>query len=81
MNKIDVNFIRPFVDGTINTLRVQCSVEAKPESPFMKGTRPQPNFQLAGVIGITSDASLFDHALLHGGRVFVTHGKNARRRI
>jgi chemotaxis protein CheX len=56
MSQIDVKFIKPFIDGTINTLKVQCSVEAKPGTPFVKGTREQPAFQLAGVIGITSEA-------------------------
>jgi chemotaxis protein CheX len=56
MSQLDVKFFKPFVDGTIKTLKIQCSLESTPDKPFIKGTQPQPTFELAGVIGITSDA-------------------------
>ena len=52
--KIDVNFFRPFIDGTRNVLKVQCNLDITHEKPFIKGTRAQPDFEIAGIIGITS---------------------------
>jgi len=71
MSEIDVRFIKPFIDGTITTLRVQCSVEAKPEKPFIKGSKPQPNFELTGIIGITSEAFTGSITLCFPGPVFL----------
>lgn len=56
MSQLDPKFFKPFVDGTINTLKIQCDVVAKHVQPFIKGTKPQPDFAIAGVIGITSSA-------------------------
>lgn len=54
---LDAKFFKPFIDGTLNTLKIQCGVEVKPEKPFLKGKAiQQPEFAIAGVIGITSDA-------------------------
>ncbi len=54
MSNLDVKFFKPFVDGTQNTLKVQCNLESSHDKPFIKGTRDQPIFDIAGVIGITS---------------------------
>ena len=54
-SKIEVNFINPFIEGAQNTIRVQCLLEATYDKPFIKGTREQPEFDIAGVIGITSE--------------------------
>ncbi len=54
--KLDVNFFKPFIDGTRHTLKVQCDLDVVHDKPFIKGTRPQPEFQIAGIIGITSTA-------------------------
>ncbi len=56
MSQLDVKFFKPFVDGTINTLKIQCSLEAKHDKPFVKGQKEQPPFEIAGVIGLTSSA-------------------------
>src|SRR3954464_11630819 len=56
MAQLDARFFKPFVDGTINTLKTQCNVVPTPGSPFIKGTKQQPDFSIAGVIGITSTA-------------------------
>lgn len=55
MPQLDVEFFRPFIVGTISTLKIQCSIDAKPGKPFIKGQGEQPQFQLAGIIGIISD--------------------------
>ena len=36
--KVDVNFINPFIEGTVNTLHVQCQVKITPGKPFLKAT-------------------------------------------
>lgn len=54
----DVTIITPFVDGTINTLKVQCGIVASPEPGFIVGKgkeRPMEAIDIAGIIGITSD--------------------------
>lgn len=56
MSQLDPKFFRPFVDGTLVTLKTACQLEAKAKKPFIKGTAPQPDFDIAGVIGMTSDA-------------------------
>jgi len=53
---LDVNFFKPFIDGTRNTLKIQCGLDIIHDKPFIKGSKPQPDFQIAGVIGITSNA-------------------------
>ncbi|MDR3608377.1 MAG: chemotaxis protein CheX [Oligoflexia bacterium] len=53
---MDALFFKPFVEGTLRTLRVQCNLEAKHEKPFIKGKAPQPQFDIAAVIGVTSSA-------------------------
>ena len=53
---LDVKFFKPFIEGTINTLKIQCSLEITPAKPFIKGTQPQPDFAIAGIIGMTSSA-------------------------
>jgi chemotaxis protein CheX len=56
VQKLDANFFKPFVEGTMNTLKVQCSLEVSSDKPFVKGSIPQPPYAIAGVIGITSNA-------------------------
>src|ERR1700744_6373713 len=55
-NILDVNFVKPFVDGTIHTLEVQCHVTAKVGKPYIKGKSggEPPQIDIAGIIGITS---------------------------
>src|SRR5271170_5183018 len=54
MTQLDVRFFKPFVEGAINTLQTQCSLPVSSGKPFLKGQQPQPDFAIAGVIGITS---------------------------
>lgn len=53
---LDVNFINPFIAGTLKTLSVQAQIEAVPGKPFLKGQQPQPDFEIAAMIGITSSS-------------------------
>ncbi len=72
MNKLDANFFKPFVDGTLKTLKIQCQIEATPEKPYIKGSMAQPIFELAAVIGITSDAFSGSITLCFPEKLFLT---------
>lgn len=52
--KIDVNFLNPFIEGTIHTLEMQCSTKCKPLKPMVKDPNHDNLVDIAGVIGITS---------------------------
>ncbi len=54
--KVDVNFINPFIEGTLETLKVQCSSPATAEKPFLKGKGAEIVVDIAAVIGLTSQA-------------------------
>ncbi len=51
---LDAAFFKPFVDGAMKTLEVSCQLKATPQKPFLKGSQQQPEFAIAGVIGLTS---------------------------
>lgn len=51
---LDVNFVNPFVQGTIETLKIQCQIEVKPGKIYLKGKGPEIEVEIAGVIGLTS---------------------------
>ncbi|MEN9723959.1 MAG: hypothetical protein RJB38_1945 [Pseudomonadota bacterium] len=52
--QLDANFFKPFVDGAMKTFEISCKLKALPQKPFLKGSQPQPEFAIAGVIGLTS---------------------------
>jgi chemotaxis protein CheX len=54
--QINPNFFKPFVDGAVRTLRIQCNLEATTEKPFIKGTVEQPSFGIAAIIGVISSS-------------------------
>ncbi len=54
MAKVDVTFIKPFVDGTKETLKTLCGFTATPGKPFLKKGSPPPDMDIAGMIGLTS---------------------------
>jgi chemotaxis protein CheX len=56
MAQLDTKFFKPFVEGTIKTLEVQCGLKITPEKPFFKDQKPYTEFAIAGVIGINSNA-------------------------
>ena len=51
---LDVNFINPFLDATINVLRIQTSTEARPGPISRKSSRDRLLGDVSGVIGIVS---------------------------
>ena len=51
---MDATFFKPFVDGTLHTLKLQCSIEAKLGKPYIKSTAQSPACDIAGIIGLSS---------------------------
>lgn len=51
---IDVNFLNPFITGTLETLKIQCSIDCTPQKPEIKNETFDRKVDIAGVIGITS---------------------------
>jgi chemotaxis protein CheX len=50
----DMKFLKPFIEGTVHTIKVQCSTETV---PGMVLTKPDPTlvrFDIAAIIGLTS---------------------------
>lgn len=74
MNKmsVDVNFFKPFVDGTLLTLKIQCSLEAKVGKPFYKQKSSAKTFDITGIIGLTSNAFNGSIAICFPKAVFLT---------
>jgi len=56
MSQMEARFFKPFVDATIKTLKIQCNLDATHEKPYIKGTKPQQEYDLAAVIALTSNA-------------------------
>jgi chemotaxis protein CheX len=56
MTKLNVNFINPFVEGTLNTLSIQCSFKAEAGKPFVKGKGAMESIDIAAVVGLVSSA-------------------------
>ncbi len=54
MKKLDVNFINPFIEATVRTLKIQCDTEVLTLPPMIKGKSQVLDTDIAGVIGITS---------------------------
>lgn len=54
MSRLDPNFIKPFVGGTIETLKIQCQTNATPGRPYAAGTAVTPAVDIAAIIGLTS---------------------------
>lgn len=70
--KIDVNFINPFIEGTVLVLKVQCSTEVTPLKPVLKGTEDlKIRTDIAGIIGITSPTFTGSIAICFPEKVFL----------
>jgi chemotaxis protein CheX len=53
-NKVDVNLINPFLEGTLEVLRIQAKTNAKASAPVMKDPKSSFGGDISGVIGLTS---------------------------
>jgi chemotaxis protein CheX len=70
--KFDVNFINPFIDGAVETLKVQCSMPTTAGKPFLKGKGPEITTDIAAVIGLTSTAFNGSLAICFPQKIFLT---------
>lgn len=52
---LDPNFFRPFVQGALETFKVQCGLDVTAESPFIKGSRPPSEIAIAAVIAVRGE--------------------------
>ncbi len=69
---VDVKFFKPFIDGTISTLKTQCKLEATPGKPALKKDAPTIPYDIAAVIGLTSSAFTGSITLGFPKAVFLT---------
>jgi chemotaxis protein CheX len=67
----DVNFFKPFIQGTMTTLKVQCHTEAKSHKPFFKGEGKELDFQIASVITLNSASFCGSISLCYPEKVFL----------
>ena len=68
---MDVQFFKPFVDGTIKTLQIQANVEIKTAKPFFKKKEDNPHHAIAGIIGLASARFSGSIALCFPEKVFL----------
>jgi CheY-specific phosphatase CheX len=69
-SSLDPAFLNPFLNGTLEALRVTCGLEVKAGAPFLKGKVPQPDFHIAAILGITSSTFSGSITLLFPNEVF-----------
>ena len=72
MDRAYVDFINPFLQGTIEALSIQCNVQVNPGVPFLKGKKQQPSFEIAAVIGLASPEVSGTIALLFTNKVYLS---------
>lgn len=73
MSLIDADFLRPFLEGTVQTLQVQCGIQVKPGKAFLKdrAARDAMQIDIAGIIGITSKSFIGSVALCFPSATFL----------
>jgi chemotaxis protein CheX len=71
MATLDPQFINPFLNGTLEALRVTCNLKVNPGKPFLKGRQVQPAFHLAAIVGITSASFSGSISLLFPNKVYM----------
>lgn len=55
-SQTDMKFLKPFVEGTLNTLKIQCKTEAKYTQPFLKSKAPpMAQVHIASLLGLVSE--------------------------
>lgn len=67
----DLKFINPFLDGTLDALKVTCNFDVKPGKAYLKGPQPEPEFDLAAIVGITSGTVSGSITLLFTDAVYI----------
>lgn len=51
---INADFINPFINGTVETLKIQCQISVKSLKPYAKKAGETVSSAIAGIIGLTS---------------------------
>jgi len=69
--KLDVEFVNPFIDATIQTLKIQCSLTATAGKPYLKPENDPSKTDIAGIIGLSSAAFNGSIALCFPKSVFL----------
>ncbi len=72
MSRLDAAFFKPFIDGTLNMMKVSCATQGSMLKPFLKGTSEQSPFDIAGVIGLTCEAFSGTITICFPDKVFLT---------
>lgn len=71
MSQIDPKFFKPFIEGTLNTMKVQCGLVATGRPPFLLGHGPEIDIALAGVIRISGERFTGQVSLCFPEKVFL----------
>lgn len=71
MAKFDAAFLKPFIEGTKTTLKVQCGVDSAIQNPYIKGQGPEATAEIAAIIGLTSQTFNGTMALLFSKSLFL----------
>lgn len=72
MPKIDAAFYTPFVDGTIETLKVQCSLATRAGKPYVKGKGQELVSDISAIAKLSSRAFNGAVAVCFPERVFLS---------
>lgn len=65
------DLVQLFANATVRTLQVQCKLDTKAKSAFIKGEHPQSPFEIGGLIGVTSSELHGTAALLFPKAVYI----------
>ncbi len=71
MLKIDLDIIKPFIDGTLKIFRDQCRFDAVAQAPYLKGTQTQNPFDIVAIIGMTSPSLKGSISLCFPKKIFL----------
>lgn len=72
MGRLDANFIKPFVGGVLETLKVSCQTEVKTGRPYAAGSAVTPAVDIAAIIGLTSKTFNGSIAICYPQKTFLT---------
>lgn len=71
-NKLDVNFINPFLEGTIEVLKIQAHTLAQAGSPSVKDPKSSFGGDISGVIGLVSESFTGSVVISFPAQTFLT---------
>jgi len=68
---VDVNFLNPFIEGAIKTIKIQCDIDCIPGKPAVKTESFNHPIDIAGVIGISSKGFIGSIAICFPQQTFL----------